>query len=262
MDLDLLHARSFAEEAARGLGPFLREGFGSADVTRRKSTVAADVVTKYDEEADQRLRDVLTSFDASLGFEGEEVGASGSRSTYWLTDPIDGTAHFVRGNALCTTMIALVHDNQPVVSVIYDFVTDRMYSAALGMGATCDEHPIRVADRSLRESYVCVEMHMNVNDNASLYARLQESCVTMKSINTGWEFSGIAAGRLDGRIQKDPWGYPWDFAPGALLVKEAGGLVANLGTTSYDVRNLNFIAAPPTVFRELTEGSAAFFPID
>ena len=48
---------------------------------------------------------------------------------------------------------------------------------------------------------------------------------------------------------------------GSLLVQEAGGIVANIGKRTYDYRNGNFIAANPVVFRELTEGPDALFPI-
>ena len=55
--------------------------------------------------------------------------------------------------------------------------------------------------------------------------------------------------------------FKYDFAPGSLLVSEAGGVVANIGSTSYDYTNLNFIAANPIVYKGLTEGSEALFPL-
>ena len=63
--------------------------------------------------------------------------------------------------------------------------------------------------------------------------------------------------------QWDPldYGKDYDFAPGSLLVSEAGGVVANIGKTTYDYRNLNFIASNRPVFTALTEGAGALFPI-
>lgn len=59
----------------------------------------------------------------------------------------------------------------------------------------------------------------------------------------------------------DPYGMDWDFAPGSLLVSEAGGKATNIGETSYDYRNHDFIIANPRVHEELTTGPHAIFPL-
>lgn len=61
----------------------------------------------------------------------------------------------------------------------------------------------------------------------------------------------VASGKLDARIQFDPWGYDYDFAAGSLLVAEAGGVVTNINSSEYDYRNLDFIAASPKVYKGL-----------
>ncbi|RJQ37810.1 hypothetical protein C4552_00230 [Candidatus Parcubacteria bacterium] len=71
----------------------------------------------------------------------------------------------------------------------------------------------------------------------------------------------VAEGKLDARIAFDPWGYDYDFASGVLLIAEAGGRVTNIGSTTYDYRNTNFIAANPVIFEELTKGPDAIFPL-
>lgn len=53
-------------------------------------------------------------------------------------------------------------------------------------------------------------------------------------------------------------GHEWDFAPGALLVQEAGGLVRNIGSDSYDYRNFNHIAANPVIFDDLMQFMTEF----
>jgi fructose-1,6-bisphosphatase/inositol monophosphatase family enzyme len=71
----------------------------------------------------------------------------------------------------------------------------------------------------------------------------------------------VASGKLDGRLALDPWGQDWDFAPGSLLVTEAGGIATNLGKNTYDYRNHNYIIANPLVHEELTVGPRALFPV-
>lgn len=261
-DSDLSSACRFAERAAREIGAWLREGFGTAAVVASKTERAHDVVTAFDTEADERIFDALSSFDPSIGFHGEERGASGSSSTFWLVDPIDGTGHFQRGMPFCTTMIALIHQGEVVVSVINDFVRNNTFSAVKGGGAKCDGSSITASDRSLRDAYIAYEIDISLPDNMVIMTRLQASTITLSTINSGWDFAMTAAGKLDGRVMKDPWGAIWDYAPGSLLVAEAGGRVANVGRSTYDYQDSSFLAVSARVFDDLTAGPDAIFPLD
>jgi fructose-1,6-bisphosphatase/inositol monophosphatase family enzyme len=109
---------------------------------------------------------------------------------------------------------------------------------------------------------VGAEINTAVEGNLAILHRLQARTVPFATINCGWEFAMTASGRLDGRIMKNPWGGIWDYAPGSLLVSEAGGQVANLGCHAYDYRNFDCMAVTPRVFRELTGGEDAIFPIE
>lgn len=84
----------------------------------------------------------------------------------------------------------------------------------------------------------------------------------MSTLSAGHELALVASGKLEARVTCDPFGKAWDYAPGALLVSEAGGIVANIGKRTYDYRNCDFIAASPNVYRALAEGPEAVFPID
>ena len=158
-------------------------------------------------------------------------------------------------------MVALIEKGEVVFSAIYNFVTDTMYSAEKGKGAYKDGKPIHVSNRPLRHSFFVWETHLSVKNNAEILAKLEKKSCSFKVTAAGYEFAMIAEGRIDGRVAFDPYGQDYDFAPGTLLVKEAGGVVANIGKTTYDYRNVEFIAANPVVFKDLTEGPEALFPI-
>lgn len=70
-------------------------------------------------------------------------------------------------------------------------------------------------------------------------------------MSAGFEFTMIAQGKIDGRIQIDPFDSYYDYAAGALLVLEAGGVVTNFGSDKYDFKNLNFVATNSIIYREL-----------
>lgn len=259
--LDLAAALRAAEQAALTVAPPLVAGLGATAVSSSKSTSPADVVTALDLETEKRLAELLGAFDPGISFRGEEFGGDESAETTWLVDPIDGTGHFVRGIPWCSTMISLIDRGEVVVAVINCFGTGELYSAAAGQGATVNGEPIAMSDRSLSECYLVAEINVSSPENLELTRRLQERTGVLDVFAAGYPSAISAAGRLDGRVNVDPFGSDWDYAPGSLLIKEAGGIVANLGRDSYDYRNHNLLAVNRRVYEELTEGPDALFPV-
>lgn len=235
--------------------------FGKAKIIKQKSSSAVTIVTQLDKDIETFVIKALKKVYPDIPFVGEECGGNRTAERFWLMDPIDGTQHFVRGLPFCTVMLALIEKGEVVFSAIYDFVGNKMYHAQKGKGAYCDNKKIKVSNRPLNQSYICWEAHLDNPENISTFNRLRDETVLLKTISAGWEFAMVACGKLDGRICFAPFGNDYDYAPGALLVLEAGGMVANLGTNKYSYANTNFIAANPTVFSQLTTGQSAIFPI-
>jgi myo-inositol-1(or 4)-monophosphatase len=235
--------------------------WGQAEIVGKTDGRAFNVVTKLDTAVEEFTCHQLQKIYPDITFVGEENGGNREAERFWLMDPIDGTGHFIRGLPLCTSMLALIEEGQVTFGAVYDFLQDKMYWAQKGQGAFCDTARLQVASRTLKQSYLACETDLNKKENHLLFRKLQEMTVPLTSINAGWELAMVAAGKLDGRICCSPFGYDYDYAPGTLLIAEAGGVVANLGVKSFDYRNLDFIAASPTVFAELTEGPQALFPI-
>jgi len=234
---------------------------GNAGKLEYKSGAAHDVVTRLDREIESFLSTELKKVDPSIEFAGEEFGGTRSAQRFWLCDPIDGTAHFVRGTPFCTVMLALIENGQVTFSAIYDFLNDDVYHATRGKGAFKNDEPIHVSDRPMNDAYLAWETHLDKDENLERFIRLRKKTILFKTISAGYEFVLVASGKVEGRVMFDPHGKDWDFAPGSLLVSEAGGVVANIGARSYDYQNLNFIAANKAMFEELTEGPDAIFPI-
>lgn len=231
-------------------GETLRQSFGKVEAITQKSQSPADAVTELDRQVETFIAERLHALNPTIGFYGEEHGGiKGER--YWLLDPIDGTAHFIRGNPFCTTMLALVENEEITFSVIYDFIRDEIFAAAKGQGAFCNEQPIRVSHRSLSQGYLTYEINLMIEKNLKIWLDLRQRCVLFNTINAGWEFSRVACGKTDGRICLDPFGKDWDYAAGALLVAEAGGVVRNIGSDTFDFRNHSFTATTPQVYEDL-----------
>ena len=235
--------------------------YGNIEVLAEKRT-AQDLVTECDLTVEQQLQRNLRAIDPAIGFCGEETGGERNQDRFWLVDPIDGTAHFLRGLPFCTTMVALIEYGDVTFSAIYDFVHDMLYSAQKGRGATVNGAPLQVSNRPLHKAYLGWESNLDIEENRERYHILRKRCMLFKTISSGYEHAMIAAGKLDGRICFDPWGKDYDFAPASLLVHEAGGVVHNLGTSDYHFANVDFIAANPLVYAALVEADDAVFPLE
>lgn len=255
-------ALDIAKAATAEAGTELSRHFGTVEAMTKGNTGqnVADVVTELDRQTELFLEQEFRKFDPTIAFRGEEFGVRAEADRTWLVDPIDGTGHFVRGLPFCTTMVALIENNQVIMSVIYDFVRMDMYWAIKGQGAYRNDERLQVSNRPLSKALISFETRLDNPHNLAAYLRVQKTANTIHTVNCGFEFAMIAVGKLEGRIGLNPYGEDWDFAPGSLLVTEAGGIAANIGEAEYDYRNHDYIIANPIVYNELTSGDKAVFP--
>jgi myo-inositol-1(or 4)-monophosphatase len=251
----LTKASEIVIEAGHNLLPH----FGQ--VEHETKSHSRDFVTKLDQQTEKFVAKKLLDLSPNIGFKGEEYGFHKKADTYWLCDPIDGTLQFIRGIPFCTTMLALVENDKPVIGIIYNFVSKELFTAIEGKGAYLNGQPITVSNRPVPEAVVVLESNQSLNRNVQLRAELRKRYYLMQLIVSGYEFGLIASGKIEGRICRDPYGSDHDYAPGALLVKEAGGVVTNIGKRTFRLSNCNFIAASPAVYKDLTEGENALLPI-
>jgi myo-inositol-1(or 4)-monophosphatase len=250
-------------EVVQEVGELLAAQFGKLDPFRTKSKSPADVVTTLDLQVEKVLAERLQVAYPEIGFVGEEFGVTRAAERFWLVDPIDGTAHFVRGIPFCTTMVSLIDKNEVVFSLIYDFVRKDLYVAEKGAGAYLNGERLQVSGRRLKEAYLSVETDIEHHtEDLERFVALRNSCILMETVNCGFEFGLIASGKIEGRICMHPYGRDYDYAAGSLLVAEAGGMVTNLGKRGYDYRNHDFLATNREVYEELTSGAEALFPLE
>ena len=263
----LQQAKDVAVAAAITAGRKLKPHWGK--VAHEIKNSDEEMVTKLDRQTELFLAEELEKFDDQIGFRGEEFGTKKAADTTWLVDPIDGTLHFIRGLPFCTTMIALIENGQVVLGVVHDFVRDETYWAIRGQGAFCNDQPISVSQNSTHTNHIIMIESDLANPDAQalqIDPRLNggirsRNNYILRTADSGWEFAMVASGKVDARLVFRGFGYDYDYAPGSLLVAEAGGVVTNIGSDHYDYTNLNLLAANPVVHREMTTGPNALFPV-
>lgn len=208
----------------------------------------SSAVTKLDKEVEKRIRDALSTFDSSVGFVGEEFGQEGDKHTFWLIDPIDGTESFIRGLPACRNMVTLMDNEQPVMALIYRFVTDQLCEARKGKGAFLNGERLHVSDRPLARAWLEASLPIDDPSARALFLEIRKH---IHGYSIRREFTEIATGQLDGIVAYKSGGGPWDYVPRALLITEAGGKATNVGSDTFDYRIPNVVAANPVIFDQL-----------
>lgn len=227
--------------------------FGNVEDKGYKTDNSYDVVTQVDQDIENFLKTELQKIYPDIPFVWEEFWGNREMETYWLADPIDGTGHFIRGIPYCTTMLALVHRQEVIFSVIYDFVHDVIYHAEKWKGAYQDGKRLHVSTRSLSKSYLIIETNSKYQKNRDIESFIKDRSTLMHHICSGYDFILVASGKIEGRIVYDGFGMDYDFAPGTLLVSEAGGVVKSFDGKDFTCDNLNFIASNQQVYEELMD---------
>jgi fructose-1,6-bisphosphatase/inositol monophosphatase family enzyme len=250
--LDFLHeADRHIRMTLEKVRPQLLEAQGNIEHHLKDDSSA---VTEMDTFVEAQLRDALQAFDKSIGFSGEEGGVDYDQKTFWLVDPIDGTEQFIRGIPMATNMVALIDNGEPILSVIYNFTLGDYYLAIKGHGATCNGHSIHVSNRTADRAWVTMTASNAKSGVPGLRDKLSEQVSRVRNFGAaGYQYPLVASGATEAHIQFNGSGHEWDFAPGALLVQEAGARIANIGSDTYNYREHNHIAANPVIFDQLME---------
>ncbi len=148
--------------------------------------------------------------------------------TYWLIDPIDGTASFAHGFDGFVTQAALMREHRPVLAAVYAPASDELFLAQENGGATCNGRPLRVVSRPLNEGTL-TDNYPEPRAIAAELMRVFDIPNYLESGSIGLKICRVAQGRAD-LLVKDVVVRDWDVAPAELVLSEAGGiLVDSLG---------------------------------
>jgi myo-inositol-1(or 4)-monophosphatase len=231
-DQDLSADLELAERAARGAGEVLMSYFGQAAAGLSLKSSPTDPVSDADREAERRIRELLLGDRPDDGLIGEE----GSRSSpangrTWIVDPLDGTVNFLYGMRAWAVSIALEDADGLAVGVVFNPVDAECFSARRGEGALLNGRPIHVTEcPSLERAMVATGFSYVAEQRAEQAEILLRLLPRVRDIRragaAALDLAYVAAGRVDAFYERGL--KQWDEAAGRLLVKEAGGVVADL----------------------------------
>lgn len=225
-------ARVAAEEAGR----ILLRHLGNLDASEiRSKSTARDLVTAADVESERHLVGALReAFPDHAIVAEEEVqdGGPADRGPRWYLDPLDGTVNFVHQLPMFAVSMGLFVDGVPEAAVVHLPRLGETFTAARGRGAHLGDRRLRVTDTTeLIDSILATgfpyRRHELVPNNSENF---QEMFLRVRGLrrmgSAAIDLAYTAAGRLDGYWEL--YLSPHDVAAGALLVREAGGIVTDL----------------------------------
>jgi myo-inositol-1(or 4)-monophosphatase len=252
---DLDHLLDVAATAARAGGAVVREAFGGARDVREKAP--GDWVSAADMTSERAVRESLLEAVPDLPVFGEEEG--GERADVgWLVDPLDGTTNFLHGFPSVGVSVGLVADGRPVVGVVEAPLLGDLYTAREGGGARRNGEPIRVSERAPAQAVVATGFPFRAKTQrlSQFLPVFERALVSYEDLRragaASLDLSWTSAGVFDGYFELGLG--PWDVAAGALLVREAGGIVTDWsGDDGAWLTTGNILAAPPAVHTHLLD---------
>jgi len=246
-----------AVKAARRAGSIINRAARDIDmlsVTRKRHN---DFVTEVDKGAEQAIIEVLRRAYPDHAILAEESGTHGRSEYTWIIDPLDGTTNFIHGFPQYAVSIAVRHKGLLAHGVIYDPCKNELFTASRGRGAFANDHRIRVSkEPHLRDSLIGTGFPFRDFTGLEEYmAMLREVISKTAGVRragaAALDLAYVAAGRLDGFWEVGL--SPWDMAAGALLIQEAGGLVAGLSGESDYLETGRIVGGNPKIFVQLLQ---------
>ncbi|MEL6968034.1 MAG: inositol monophosphatase family protein, partial [Pseudomonadota bacterium] len=190
-----------------------------------------DFVSQADIKAEKTLRTALDKGRPGYSFLMEEGGALDRGSEYrWIIDPLDGTTNFLHSNPFFAIAVALEKQGQLIASVVYNPISEELFTAEKGRGAFVNDRRMRVAGRTAMDECVIATGIPALNKRGHGIALFRQRDIMNRVAgvratgSAALNLAYVAAGRFDGYFEEGL--QPWDIAAGLLMVREAGGFAS------------------------------------
>jgi myo-inositol-1(or 4)-monophosphatase len=216
--------------------------FGEIEKLQVSKKGPRDFVTKTDKHVEKILIEELSKTKKNYSFLTEETGfiKNKDKENIWIIDPIDGTTNFLHGIPHFAISIAFKSKDELLSGLIFDPIKDEMFFAEKDKGAFLNNQRLRVSNKNSLE-----ECLFSSNNEGVKFSNLNMRCSGSAALDLAY----VASGRLDGYFQNKI--NLWDVAAGALMIKEAGGIVNHI--SEFDINNINIKASSATIYDKMLE---------
>ena len=265
---NLSHLRKFILMLTKESGKILRAGYYKSKSITSKGDQG--IVTDTDLRAENKLITLIHKRYPLHHILGEESGkviskksleiASDEKKSFksdylWIIDPLDGTTNFAHNYQQFCTSIALAYKEKVILGAVFNPITNELFFAEKGKGATVNGQKITVSNRKLKHALLCTGfaykrdhwMHNNLGNIGAILARGAQG-VRIDG-TAALDLCYVACSKFDGFWESNL--HSWDIAAGCLIVEEAGGRVTNDKGKPWHFNDGNIIASNKIVGKDI-----------
>ena len=261
-------------EIAKQAGAYIREERRKFSLESVERKHAHDYVSYVDKGSEKQIVSALRQLLPEAGFiteegttkteEGrckmEEASALSPQTSAltWVVDPLDGTTNFIHQYAPYAVSIALLQGKEILIGVVYEVCHDECYCAWKGGGAYVElkgeSLKLKVSNQKIQDALLCLQLPYNSDAYKPVIKHLIDKLYgNVGSIrmcgSAAMALCYVASGRYDGYAEK--YIGQWDFMAGALIVKEAGGMVTNYEGSEDFTQGNNVVATNGVIQQDL-----------
>jgi len=246
--------------AARRAGAVLIRNLVKLEKLQVEQKGHNDYVSEADRAAERAIIDVIQKHYPEHAILAEESGSQGdpSSETVWIIDPLDGTTNYLHGFPVFAVSIGVQVSGRMAHGVVYDPLRQELFTATRGAGAQLDEHKIRVSGRKeLEHALIGTGFPFRQADGetepylAMLGKVVKNTAGVRRPGAAALDLCYVAAGRLDAFWETGL--ASWDMAAGALIIREAGGIVSGLDGGENYLDTGHILCGTPKIYRDLAK---------
>lgn len=246
--MDFKKELTVAKNVAKKSGNYLWKVFMGSLKLDYSHKSKHEIVTKYDIEAESMiLREIKKNFPTHQFLSEEEGYGKNRDSDYlWIIDPIDGTTNFSVKNPLFGVSIALAFQEEIIFGVIYIPFSGELFWAQKNKSAYLNGKKIKVSNvKNIEKSFITYchgYKDSNIKRTLKAYDYLKTEAFEARQLGSAViEFSWVACGRTDTIFI--PGTNAWDVASGAIIVREAGGMVTDFENKEWNIKSSDILAS-------------------
>ncbi|MCR5471559.1 MAG: inositol monophosphatase [Prevotella sp.] len=261
-------------EIAKQAGAYIREERRKFSLESVERKHAHDYVSYVDKGSEKQIVSALRQLLPEAGFiteegttemeegrgkmEDDSALSPQTSSLTWVVDPLDGTTNFIHQYAPYAVSIALLQGKEILIGVVYEVCHDECYCAWKGGGAYVElkgeSLKLKVSNQKIQDALLCLQLPYNSDAYKPVIKHLIDKLYgNVGSVrmcgSAAMALCYVASGRYDGYAEK--YIGQWDFMAGALIVKEAGGMVTNYEGSEDFTQGNNVVATNGVIQQDL-----------
>jgi len=253
--INLLETLEIAKYSALIGNEILKDNYNKIQTISSKGR-KGDLVTNVDLEVENKIKQYLTEKTPNISINAEESGKLNKSSDLtWCIDPLDGTTNYSHGYPFFGTSIGLVFKNKPILGAISVPYLNELYSACIGEGSFCNDNklkvsiPVNLSDSLLVTGFSYDRFETEDNNYAEFCYLTHKTRGVRRGGAAAVDLAFVAAGKVDGYWERGL--EVWDLAAGAIIVKEAGGIISDYPSGEFNLSSGRILACSPNIEEEL-----------